>query len=110
MKTVKKLGICMDNISADLIEFSTNKIKKIASAFTSFEKEKINSEKQQNQALTYYKKLALEIEKHDSVVLFGTSDAKSQLYNFLKADHRYDHVLIEVIRSKDLNENYKYDL
>ncbi|MEP7093861.1 MAG: hypothetical protein ABI793_07365 [Flavobacterium sp.] len=110
MKAIKKLGVRIDNISADLIEFSTNKIKNIASTFTNCEKEKTMPDKQQHQTLKYYNELAVEIEKHDSVVLFGSSDTKSQLYNFLKADHRYDHVLIEVMHSKGINENYKYDL
>lgn len=105
MKMTKKLGIWLDHSSAHLMELTGNHIehKTIASKFTHEDKEKSlsNSEnlmhnKEQHQQAEYYKELGENIRNYDQVVLFGPTDAKSELFNVLKADHHFEKVKIEV--------------
>jgi stalled ribosome rescue protein Dom34 len=56
--------------------------------------------KEQHQTSGYYKELGKLIAQYDYVLLFGPTNAKSELLNFLRADHRFDHIKF-VIKSAD---------
>ena len=50
----------------------------------------------ENQTLkAYYKSLIDVIKNYDVIVLFGPSTAKTELYNMIREDHRYDKLKIE---------------
>ena len=109
MTTEKKLAIWMDHASAHTIEYpgDENITGNITSDFTQTEKKETleKSEhsmhnKEQHQTLGYYKELGKVISNYDYVLLFGPTNAKSELLNFLRADHRYDQIKI-VIKSAD---------
>lgn len=113
MSTTKKLGIWMDHASAHLMELKGNSIshKTIASKFTHEEKEKslANSEnvmhnKEQHQTAEFYKELGENIRNYDDVILFGPTDAKSQLANILKADHRFSKIKIETKSADQMSD------
>ena len=116
MTKAKYLGIWMDHASAHLMEVNTGPIesKTIESKFThevmenSLNKsETIMHNKEQHQQSEYYKKLAEEIRNFDEVILFGPTDAKVELFNILKADHRFANINIEVKQTDKMTENQK---
>lgn len=116
-KTVKKLGVCMDHASAHLMEFTTDPIhtKTIESEFTHQVKEEaltksetVMNHKEQHTEAAYYKKLGQIIENYDDVILFGPTDAKSELLNILRADHHFEKVEIEVRQTDKMTENQQH--
>jgi len=105
MTNTKKLGIWMDHASADLMELSDNNIKHktVQSDFTPEDKvaalansENLMHNKEQKKQSEYYKALGEEIRNYDEVLLFGPTDAKAELLNLLRADHRFEKIRIEV--------------
>jgi len=113
--TKKRLGIWMDHSSAHLIEFTSKPIKTttITSLFTHHEKvesikksEGLMHHKEQHQQATYNKILSESILTHDEVLLFGPTDAKTELYNTIKDNHLFENVNIE-IQNADYMTNIK---
>lgn len=117
MTTAKNLGIWMDHSSAHLMEFTTDPIetKTIESKFTHEEKElsltkseNLMHNKEQHQQSEYYKNLGEIIKNYDEVILFGTTDAKVELFNVLRADHRFAKIKIEIKQSDKMTENQQH--
>ena len=113
MKTLKKIGIWMDHHKAHLIEFSTEvkETKIMTSDFTFQDKEETlqrsESEmhnKEQHKQTTFYKNLAAVIINYNEVLLFGPTDAKVELFNFLKENHKYDNIKIEVKNTDKMSD------
>jgi nitrogenase subunit NifH len=117
MKTEKNLGIWMDHSSAHLMEFTTEPIetKIIVSKFTHQEKEhslekseNLMHNKEQHQQAEYYKKLGEHIINYTNVLLFGPTQAKNELSNVLKADHRFEKIKIEIQQADKMTENQQH--
>jgi hypothetical protein len=117
MTTAKNLGIWMDHSSANIMEFTKDPIetKTIESEFTHETKveslnkgEKLMHNKEQHQQSEYYKKLGGIIENYEGVLLFGPTDAKTELFNTLKTDHRFANVKIEVKQTDKMTENQQH--
>ena len=117
MTTTKSLGIWMDHSSAHLMEFTTDPIQTdiIDSAFTHAEKEQslgksenVMHNKEQHQQSEYYKKLGEKIRNYEDVILFGPTDAKVELHNILKADHRFANIKIVVKQADKMTENQQH--
>jgi hypothetical protein len=115
--TAKNLGIWMDHSSAHLMEFTIDPIETttITSRFTHTEKaetmgksEHVMHNKEQHEQSAYYKKLGDEIRNYEAVLLFGPTNAKSELLNLLKADHRFENIKIEVKQTDKLTENQQH--
>ena len=113
MKTTKNLGIWMDHSTAHLMEFTTDPIetKIIGSKFTHEGKantlgksEHVMHNKEQHQQSEYYKKLGDAIRNYDDVIIFGPTDAKLELFNVLRADHRFEKTKIEVRQADKMSE------
>ncbi len=113
MKTLKKLGIWLDHSNAHLIEFSSEvkEIQTISSDFTFQDREETlqrsESEmhnKEQHKHATFYKNLAAVIKNFDEVILFGPTDAKVELFNFLKENHGYDKIKITVKNADKMSD------
>jgi len=109
----KKLGIWMDNASAHIIDFLdiTSSKNVVESKFTHQEREHSLSKnenlmhnKEQHQQADYYKKLGEVILKYNHVILFGPTNAKSELYNSLKENHLFDKIKIHVEQSDKMTE------
>ena len=103
MSIDKKLAIWMDHASAHIIEYPGEDgiVRTITSDFTqsgkkeSLEKsEQLLHHKEQHQQSSYYKELAKVILGYDYVLLFGPTNAKSELLNLLKSDHKFDKIKI----------------
>lgn len=117
MTTVKKLGIWMDHSNAHLMEFenAASGSKTIESEFThgvkqdTLEKgEKAMHHKEQHEQAAYYKQLGEVIKNYGEVLLFGPTDAKTELLNVLKTDHHFDKIKIEVKQADKMSENQQH--
>ncbi len=56
----------------------------------------------------YYLQLGQIIRNYKSVVLFGPTEAKTELFNLLRADHRFGGVKIEVQPADKMTENQQH--
>ena len=117
MKAENRLGIWMDHASANLMEFTANPIetKTIESKFTHEEKEftlrkseNLMHNKEQHEQADYYKKLGEVIKNYDDVILFGPTEAKTELYNVLRADHLFEKIKIKTQQTDKLTENQQH--
>lgn len=107
----------MDHSKARIIEFSdeVKETKIIESDFTYHDKvetlkrsESEMNNKEQQKLSSYYKNIAEIIENFNEVLLFGPTDAKVELYNFLKNHHKYDKIKIEVKNTDKMREDEQH--
>ncbi|MDQ3109121.1 MAG: hypothetical protein M3R17_04425 [Bacteroidota bacterium] len=119
MTNAKFLGIWMDHSSAHLIEFSKGSMETttIESAFTHEAKEDslersehMMHNKEQHQQKDYYKKLSEVIRNYEEVLLFGPTDAKAEMANFLSADHRFAKIKVETKTADKMSEHEQHAL
>jgi hypothetical protein len=113
----KFIGIWMDHASANLIEIKNGimETKTIVSKFTHEEKketlhkgEKAMHHKEQHEESNYYMEIAAIILNFEDVLLFGATEAKDELLNILKADHRFDKINIETRTFDKMTENKQH--
>jgi len=104
----------MDHSSAHFIEFSKTAVesKTIDSEFTHEAKVETLSRsehgmhnKEQHQQSTFYKKLGDVIRNYKEVILFGPTNAKSELMNLLKEDHLFAGIKIQSRQTDKMNDN-----
>ncbi|MEO6883324.1 MAG: hypothetical protein ABI199_04780 [Bacteroidia bacterium] len=116
MPTTNKLGIWMDHSEAHLIELN-NESSPTAIINNTFNHDDMefalskgeflmHNKRQQHQA-AYYKKLGDVIILYNEVILFGPTDAKTELLNVLRTDHRFEKIKIEVQATDKMSENKK---
>ena len=114
MKKIKQLGIWMDHSIAFLIDVTNDTIvqSNIESEFTHDDKkfglskdEKLMHIKEQHLQSSYYKKLSDTIRQYQEVVLFGPTDAKTELLNLLKTNHLFENIKIKVEHADKMTEN-----
>jgi stalled ribosome rescue protein Dom34 len=117
MKAKKQAGIFIDHASAHIMIISGHSINstRIESTFTAETKqnalgknENLMHHKEQHEQSGYYKKIAKALTNLDEVLLFGPTEAKRELANLMKADHRYSHIKIELKESDKLSENQQH--
>ena len=117
MGKATKLGIWMDHTTAHVMEFTTDPILTKTIQLTSSAEKKENSfgqneimvhHKEQRLLTDYYKKLTEIIRGYEEVLLFGPTDAKVELLNLLKDDHRFSNVKIIVTQSDKMTENQQH--
>lgn len=105
MKIYKKIGVWMDHAIAHLIalEDETATMSDITSSFTHEERmailaksEFMLNNKERQLLHQYYTEIGDVLKKYDKVILFGPTDAKLELYNFLKTDHHFDKINIAI--------------
>jgi stalled ribosome rescue protein Dom34 len=115
MKKEKTLGIWLDHASAELIDLNLDtKMETIVSEFTFETKEEILSRsersmhnKRQQMQESYYKEIGQTILKYDKVVLFGPTNAKTELHNYLKEDLHFKDIQIDVEAADKMTNNEK---
>ncbi|MFD2865513.1 hypothetical protein ACFSYC_12500 [Mucilaginibacter antarcticus] len=117
MTTAKSLGIWMDHQNAHIMEFTTDPIAttSVESKFTHQEKEQtlgrsenLMHNKEQHEEADYYKELGEIIKNYNDVILFGPTDAKVELLNILRKDHRFANIVIEVQSADKMTENQQH--
>ena len=105
MKTLKQLGIYMDHSAAQLMELTNDTIVTTTVESQSALMEDANYLRKDEglmhniehyQKADYFKRLGNVIKDFNEVILFGPTDAKSELHNLLKDDHHFDTIRIEV--------------
>lgn len=114
METSKKLAIYLDHSEAKLFDFDTNAIefKTIKSNFDNQDKMAILQKgeghlhnKEQHLRQKYFENLGKEILNFDQVLLFGSTDAKRELFNYLIKNKRDTKIKIWVENSDKLTDN-----
>jgi hypothetical protein len=117
MKSTQKVGIWMDHAQANVIAYSNDLMttRTLDSTFDHQGKEdslkrseQLMHNKEQHEEAEYYKKIAAVIQQYDDVLLFGPTDAKLELVNILKADHRFAKIKIEVQPADKMTENEQH--
>lgn len=116
MKTEKKIGIWMDHSIAHIIEFMDQwkELKNIKSNFTHQDKvgsltksESLMHNKEQQLQAKFYKRLEEIILKYDDVLLFGATNAKTELFNKLQKNHHFANIKIEVKEADKMSESQR---
>ncbi len=113
MKIPKKLGIWMDHSTAHIIELKNNTITSNTIESLSLQGEKQNFGKdeslkhntEQDQLSEYFKRLSTLIKSYSEVILFGPTNAKTELYNLLKEDSHFNSIKIEIETTDNLTKN-----
>jgi len=111
----KNLGIWMDHSTANLINITEDKINhSINSKFTFDIKvealsrsENIMHNKEQQQHEAFYKEIADEILSYDHVLLFGPTNAKLELHNYMNKDLHFKDIKISIEPADKMTNNEK---
>ena len=107
----------MDHSNAHLMEFTTDPITTtiISSRFTHREKEHSIGksengmhQKEQHEQSEYYKKISEAIKNYQEVLLFGPTNAKTELLNLLKADHHFEKIKLETKDADKMTQNEQH--
>jgi hypothetical protein len=113
----EKIGIWLDHSVANLMEYPGDPMitKTIECNFTHEDKEEalkrsesIMHNKEKGELSEYYGEISEVIQKYDEVLLFGPTDAKTELYNTIKDDHRYSNIKIEIKPADKMTENQQH--
>lgn len=113
MVTTKRIGIWMDYTHARLIEFTSFSFSSriIQAQFTVDEKaispeseDKSVNNKDFARKADYYKKISESIQNFNDVLLFGPTEAKTELMNVLKKEKLTSKMNIEVMNTDSLDD------
>ncbi len=110
---VRKLGVCMDHFSAHFIEFdAAHTAQKNGPVFYSEEgshhtgsSEQMKHNREQHLITAYYKKIAEAIKDYSDIILFGPTDAKTELLNLIKSDAHFAHIKMNTASTDKMTEN-----
>jgi len=116
MKSATQLGIWMDHSTAHIIELANDKaLTTTLESTPSFPEqvqnlrmnESLMNNKKQNEQSDFYRKLSYIINDYSEVLLFGPSNAKTELFNLLKNNRRFEKVKITVQSADKMSNNQK---
>lgn len=114
MNVVKKIAVYMDHFMASIIEYAETAtvIKKINSEFNYFEKQEILQKgeshlhnKDKNRQHEFYLKLCDELHNYESILLFGSTNAKAEFAYVLQTNNKFSDVEITIKNTDKLSEN-----
>ncbi len=88
------------------IESKFNHLEKIKSLAN--HGENLMHNKEQHLQLDYYNEIADVIKNFDSVVLFGPTEAKNELFNILQSNHLFDKISIEIRNTDKMTNNQQH--
>lgn len=112
-----KIGIWMDHSVANIIDYPATPIltRTIECNFTSKAKEEALTRgestmhtKEQGEQADYYRELADLIRKYDEVLLFGPTEAKTELYNTFKDNHLFSKIKVGIRPADKMTENQQH--
>lgn len=116
MKNLKKIAVYMDHFTAEIIEYSNfaTALKTIKSEFNHFQKEEILQKgeshlhnKEQDFQQQFYSNLREELLGYNSVLLFGATNAKTELLHILQADPNFTNVTFTLKNTDKLTEKQR---
>lgn len=115
MNTAKNLGIWMDHSTAHLIQLKGIKHHTISSDFTHNQKvealeksESLMHNKRQQMNESFYRAIGSEILKYNHVLLFGPTNAKTELHNYLKKDLHFKNIKIDVESADNMTDHEQH--
>ncbi len=117
MASTKKIGIWMDHSNANLMEFNTGRMDTIIihSEFDHNTKEaslkkneNLMHNKEQHGQSKFYKEIGEAIKEYGSVLLFGPTSAKSELFNLYNKDPHFAHIKFDVKPADKMTEYQQY--
>ena len=116
MDTKKNLGVWLDHSTANLIEFKDPMTSHtIESDFTHNEKvdalnrsENLMHNKELQMDEAFYKEIADELLRYDHVLLFGPTNAKSELHNYLNMDLHFKDIKIDIESADKMTDNEQF--
>lgn len=116
-KETKQVGIWLDHSTANVMDIKDNIIssKTIESeTYTQHQEgnqnihQKSMDHNKHYHLMQYIKTLTEIIINYDEVLLFGPSNAKLELHNVLKDNHRFDKIKVDVKPEDRLTEKQQY--
>lgn len=108
------IGIWMDHSAAHLMDYPADPIvtRTIECDFTHQDKEETLKRgesnmhnKEQGEQAAYYKELAEVIRQYDEVLIFGPTEAKTELYDTFKDNHLYSQIKVEIRPTDKMTES-----
>ncbi len=117
MKSLKRLGIWMDHSTANIMELSNDKVATVTlDSNPAFPEqienlrmdERLMHNKVKNEQSDFYEKLSFIINDYDEVLLFGPTEAKTELFNLLKENRRFEKIKISVEPTDKITENQQH--
>ena len=118
MKSTKKLGIWMDHSYAHLMEFTSrhfeietieSKLKTNVSTDKAEKTESTTDSEQKKKLSNYYKKIGEYIQNYKRVILFGPTDAKVELFDFLSEDERFLKIKFEIKETDKMTQSQQHN-
>ena len=118
MKSTKKLGIWMDHSYAHLMEFTSrhfeietieSKLKTNVSPDKPEKTEGRTDSEQKKKLSNYYKKIGEYIQNYKRVILFGPTDAKVELFDFLSEDERFLKIKFEIKDTDKMTQSQQHN-
>jgi len=118
MKAMKKLGIYMEQTSANLIELSIDllKVKSNENSCNFLDGKQINSKinnhleyKEPYLHNEYFKKLSEYILYYNEVLLFGKLNATRELFDMISYDNRFYKIIIAIKKTDKMNSLQQND-
>lgn len=105
-----KIGIWMDHASAHIITLSehdvpSRNISSAGSGHSGMQNEHTTHNKEHNKDAAYYKEIAMVIAGYNDVLLFGPTDAKTELFNHLRKDHHFDKIKLVIEQADSMTDN-----
>ncbi len=112
-KSRKRLGVWLDHTKAQIIEEKNNSFTSYAMESLSIQGEKQNfgmdeslkHNTEQDQLSDFFKRLSEVLKGYTEVLLFGPTNAKTELFNLLKEDSPFNNIKIDVETTDNLTEN-----
>ena len=115
MKNQKKIGIWMDHHLAYIMKYKNKRIKSnIIVSLSGGKKQNFGKDEslthntEQNQLSDYFKQLRNLLKGYPEVLLFGPTDAKTELYNVLMKYNHFKNTKIEIVTTDNLTKNQMY--
>lgn len=105
MKATKRLGIWLDHSTAHAMEYSTedhkgttleSNLKGLDNQDGLQHSESLLHHKENQHLKAFYKDLTAIIKEYDEILLFGPTNAKTELFNLIREERKYDALKIEV--------------
>lgn len=117
MKKTKRLGIWLDHTKAQIIKDNNGLVTSYAIESLSKEDEKqtigkdesLKHNTEQNQLADFFKRITEVLNGYSEVLLFGPTNAKTELHNLLKENNHFNHIKIEVETTDNLTENQMHE-
>ncbi|QXP58793.1 hypothetical protein [Olleya sp. HaHaR_3_96] len=115
MKPQKNLGIWMDHSIANVIDLKSKTHNQSIESHFDFEikkealakSESLMHNKKQQMDDAYFKEISDVILNYENVILFGPTNAKTELHNYLELDSHFKDIDIKVVPSDKMSKNEK---